>query len=66
VAGVFVMAATPAGVIGMSSGTNGLRAAVCRNVASQLALVVVMVMMGHCYSSGSQERTRALDGAPRL
>lgn len=59
VAGGFVVAATLAGVIvALSCGTSGLPASVSRDVASQMVLVVVMVMMGHCYSSGSWEWTR--------
>ncbi|MCA1736972.1 MAG: hypothetical protein LC739_13000 [Actinobacteria bacterium] len=51
-AGVFVVAATLAGVIvGMGSRTNGLRASACRDIASQMILVVMMVMMGHVYFS---------------
>ncbi|MGH8958993.1 MAG: hypothetical protein ACRDVK_10005 [Acidimicrobiia bacterium] len=48
-ASVFVVAAPLAGVMsGMGSGTNGLRVSLCGYVASQMVLVV---MMGHLYSS---------------
>jgi hypothetical protein len=50
VAGVFVVAATLAGVIvDMDSRTN-FGASICRDVAGQMILVGPMVMMGHRYS----------------